>query len=200
MFYGCHFSITPVKYHLGAINVARRRTHQQVKSMPRRQRFWLPPSSGANPTMGGYFLFVPTLLHAAHGTSVAIPECPHALAIPRIPCNDSEHSHDHGRTAPPPRQARPDRVIVLRIHFSPPRLLSHRAKGTRLLLLARVSDNAGGCQVLFECTNPCTPKSAPFRSIRKSAVSNQGSLSISFRSGTQPDSCISSVHNFDHDC
>jgi hypothetical protein len=33
----------------------------------------------------------------------------------------------------------------------------------------------------------------------KMCQSNQGSLAIKFRSGTQSDPCISSVHNLDHD-
>ena len=33
-----------------------------------------------------------------------------------------------------------------------------------LLLKHRLSDNVGYCQVFFERTNLCTPKSAPFRS------------------------------------
>jgi hypothetical protein len=34
----------------------------------------------------------------------------------------------------------------------------------RLLLKHRLSDNAGGVKHFLKHTNPCTPKSAPFRS------------------------------------
>ena len=66
--------------------------------------------------MKRHFLLGPAHLHAAHRTSVAIADCPHARAIPSVSANDKRHDQDD-RDAPQPRQTCTARMIVFIVQF-----------------------------------------------------------------------------------
>jgi hypothetical protein len=66
-------------------------------------------------------------------------------------------------------------------------------------LLTGLSDNVGYVKYFFSTRLRPLGEERHFALLEISAVPNQGSLSISCRSGIQSDPCISSIHNFDHD-
>jgi hypothetical protein len=68
------------------------------------------------------------------------------------------------------------------------------------MISGEISDNVGDVKPFLSVLTRALRRARHFALLEKSAVSNQGSLSISFRSGTQSDPCISSIHNLDHDC
>src|SRR5437899_7784070 len=109
-FHCMHPSIASIKNDFCAVDVAMSGTHLHVDGSITGRHLWLLPSSGASPAMKHNLLFGPARLHAAHKTAITGAECPQAITIPPVSCNDDRHSDGDGHAPPPARQARCDRT------------------------------------------------------------------------------------------